>query len=49
MCNQLMMYPDIFKKSFIDIFETLASDKVVNVRISLANTVSSHIKQKGIY
>ena len=48
MCNQLMMYPEIFKKSFIDICTTLASDKVVNVRISLAHTIASHIKAKGI-
>jgi len=42
------MFPEIFKKSFIDIFETLASDKVVNVRISLAHTIASHIKAKGM-
>lgn len=42
-----MMYPDIFKKNFIDIFEILTTDKVVNVRISLAQTISLHLKQSG--
>ncbi|KAL4508405.1 hypothetical protein ABPG72_003709 [Tetrahymena utriculariae] len=47
MCNQLMMYDKIFKEYFMDAFEALSKDKVVNVRISLAHTVSHHIKQNG--
>lgn len=47
MCNPLMMYPEIFKKWFLDMFETLAADKVVNVRISLAIIISNHIKAAG--
>ncbi|KAL4456953.1 hypothetical protein ABPG74_014591 [Tetrahymena malaccensis] len=47
MCNQLMMYDKIFKEYFMDAFEALSKDKVVNVRISLAHAVSHHIKQNG--
>ncbi|EAR99442.2 protein phosphatase 4 regulatory subunit 1, putative (macronuclear) [Tetrahymena thermophila SB210] len=47
MCNQLMMYDKIFKEYFMDAFEALSKDKVVNVRISLAHAVSQHIKQNG--
>lgn len=38
MSNKLMIYPYIFKKFLRDIFDTIATDKEVNVRISLEFT-----------
>ncbi|EGR27934.1 protein phosphatase 4 regulatory subunit 1, putative [Ichthyophthirius multifiliis] len=46
-CNQLMMHPEIFNMYFMHIFQEMVNDKVVNVRITLAEAVSQHIKQRG--
>lgn len=41
-----MEHSEIFQANFLDTFEQLASDKVVNVRISLAKTVAEYLKSK---
>jgi hypothetical protein len=43
MCDGLMDLPDFFKEHLIGYFVKLASDKVINVRISMARVLHRHI------
>ena len=47
MCGKLMNKTDLFKKHFLDIMVALADDKVINVRMILAETVKRHIEKGG--
>ena len=47
MCEKLMNNPDLFRSHFLPIMVDLADDKVVNVKLVLAEIVKKHIDQKG--
>jgi|JI9StandDraft_2_1071091.scaffolds.fasta_scaffold451445_2 hypothetical protein len=47
MCEKLMNNPELFRKHFLSIMVELAEDKVVNVKLVLAEIVKKHIEQKG--
>lgn len=47
MCEKLMYYPEIFENNFMDSFKDLTSDKVINVRISLAKALYNHSQENG--
>lgn len=47
MCEKLMDNPELFKKNFLDIMVQLADDKVVNVKLVLAETVKKHLLKQG--
>jgi hypothetical protein len=47
MCEKLMDNPELFIQHFLDIMVGLAKDKVVNVKLVLAETVKKHIKSSG--
>jgi hypothetical protein len=42
MCEKLMDIPELFCEHFLDIMVGLANDKVVNVKLVLAETVKKH-------
>jgi len=42
-----MNNPELFRKHFMPIMIDLASDKVINVRLVLAEIVKKHISEKG--
>lgn len=42
-----MNNPDLFRSHFLPIMVDLADDKVVNVKLVLAEIVKKHIDQKG--
>jgi hypothetical protein len=47
MCEKLMSNKDLFVKEFLDIMAALADDKVVNVKLVLAEIIRNHIETKG--
>lgn len=47
MCEKLMQNGKLFREHFLPIMVGLAEDKVVNVKLVLAETVKEHIKSKG--
>lgn len=47
MCEKLMNSPELFRSHFFPIMVGLADDKVVNVKLVLAEIVKKHIDQKG--
>ena len=47
MCEKLMNNADLFRTHFLPIMVGLAEDKVVNVKLVLAETVKKHIANKG--
>lgn len=47
MCEKLMDNSDLFCKHFLNIMVDLAEDKVVNVKLVLAETVKKHLTAKG--
>jgi hypothetical protein len=47
MCEKLMNNPELFRKHFLSIMVELAEDKVVNVKLVLAEIVKKHIDLKG--
>jgi hypothetical protein len=47
MCEKLMNNPELFRKHFFSIMVELAEDKVVNVKLVLAEIVKKHIDLKG--
>ena len=47
MCKKLMHHPELFMKNFIEIMTEMKNDKVVNVKLLLAETVKEHINKKG--
>jgi hypothetical protein len=47
MCEKLMNNPEQFESNFLDIMVSLADDKVVNVKLVLAETVKKHWTKKG--
>lgn len=42
-----MNNPELFRKHFLPIMINLAQDKVVNVKLVLAEIVKKHIAEKG--
>jgi hypothetical protein len=42
-----MNNPDLFRKHFLPIMVELSDDKVVNVKLVLAEIVKKHIERKG--
>lgn len=42
-----MNNPDLFRSHFLPIMVDLSEDKVVNVKLVLAEIVKNHIDQKG--
>lgn len=47
MCEKLMNNPKLFCDHFLNIMVDLADDKVLNVKLVLAETVRGHIKEGG--
>ena len=47
MCEKLMDNSELFLKHFLSIMVDLAEDKVVNVKLVLAETVKKHLTAKG--
>lgn len=47
MCEKLMDNAELFNKNFLDIMISLSNDKVVNVKLVLAETVKKHIQTNG--
>lgn len=47
MCEKLMNNPELFIKHFFDIMIGLADDKVVNVKLVLAETIQKHFSECG--
>lgn len=47
MCEKLMDNSELFCKHFLNIMVDLAEDKVVNVKLVLAETVKKHLTAKG--
>jgi hypothetical protein len=47
MCEKLMNNKELFEKEFLGIMAGLVDDKVVNVKLVLAEIVKSHIQNKG--
>jgi hypothetical protein len=47
MCEKLMNNPDLFREHFLPIMMGLADDKVVNVKLVLAEIIKKHIDAKG--
>lgn len=47
MCEKLMHNAKLFREHFLPIMVGLAGDKVVNVKLVLAETVKRHIEEKG--
>ena len=44
MCDKLITHKDLFKTHFLPILVTLADDKVVNVKLVLAELVKKHFE-----
>jgi len=42
MCEKLMYKPQIFEEHFINSLKELVDDKVINVRVTLANVLLTH-------
>lgn len=49
MIGNLLKYPEIFKKHFLSSVIELSTDKVINVRITLAKVLKKHFQKSGIY
>ena len=47
MCKKLMQHRELFVNNFMEIITELKNDKVVNVKLLLAETVKEHIDGKG--
>lgn len=47
MCEKLMNNQPLFEKEFLSIMAGLVDDKVVNVKLVLAEIVKSHIDANG--
>jgi hypothetical protein len=47
MSEKLMNNKDLFKKHFLEIMVQLSDDKVVNVKLVLAEIVKNHIASNG--
>jgi len=47
MCEKLMNNPELFRTHFLPIMVGLADDKVVNVKLVLADIIKKHITEKG--
>ena len=47
MCEKLMNNKELFEKEFLGIMLQLADDKVVNVKLVLAEIVRNHFETKG--
>ena len=47
MCEKLMNNPKLFCEHFLKIMLNLADDKVLNVKLVLAETVKGHIAEEG--
>ena len=43
MCKKLMHHKELFMKNFMELMSEMKSDKVVNVKLLLAETVQEHI------
>jgi len=48
MVGNLLKYPEIFKKYFMESVVQLSDDKVINVRITLAKVLKKHYHKKGL-
>jgi hypothetical protein len=47
MCGNLLKHKELFEKHFLDILVGLRNDKVVNVKLALAELVKRHMDEKG--
>lgn len=47
MCEKLMNNKELFEKEFLSIMAGLVEDKVVNVKLVLAEIIKNHIDSKG--
>ena len=47
MCEKLMKQEQLFQENFLDIMIDLKNDKVVNVKLALAEIVRRHADEKG--
>ena len=47
MCSKLINHKDLFVENFLDIFVDMKKDKVINVKLALAETVKRHLDEKG--
>lgn len=48
MVGNLLKYPEIFNKNFMESFVQLSDDKVANVRITLAKVLKNHYLKKSL-
>ena len=49
MCENLLQFKELSEEHFLPLLVELANDKIINVRISVARLVSSHIRNKGTW
>ena len=47
MCKKLMRHKELFQKNFMELMSGMKDDKVVNVKLLLAEVILEHIEEKG--
>ncbi len=48
MCQSLMKHKELFEQNFLSILVGLKNDKVINVKLGLAELVKKHMDEKGV-
>lgn len=48
MCENLLKHKELFEENFLNILIDLKNDKVINVKLALAELVKKHMDEKGL-
>jgi len=48
MCENLLKHKELFEENFLNILIELKNDKVINVKLALAELVKKHMDDKGL-
>lgn len=48
MCENLLKHKELFEENFLSILIDLKNDKVINVKLALAELVKKHMDEKGL-
>lgn len=48
MCENLLKHKELFEENFLSILIGLKNDKVINVKLALAELVKKHMDEKGL-